>query len=88
MNRGRTVAQDPIFSFKGTDYSELSLSKLPDGGAEALLIEIGGEREKIGLEVARLDKQLQERREFYKQVTEARNKLKAFLVPTNKPTNS
>ena len=70
-----------LFRIHGIDYDSEKLARTPVEELENLLESVGAARERQGLVVARMTKALDDARQEYKQLTEARNKLKAVLVP-------
>ena len=70
-----------LFRFHDMDYDIDKLAQMPVEELESLLESVGAARERQGLVVARTTKSLEEARQQYKQLTDARNKLKAVLVP-------
>ena len=70
-----------LFRFNDMDFDTKKLGSMPVQGLEDLLENVGAARERQGLLVARTSRSLDEARKLYKQLTEARNALKGFLVP-------
>lgn len=70
-----------LFHFDGLDYTAHMLASMSVGDKEKLLESVGAGRERQGLLVARTARALEDARQKYKQLTEARNNLKGILVP-------